>query len=249
MNLGRINKIETFGSVDGPGVRFVVFLQGCPMRCLFCHNPETWDFKGDDCGAFDISAEDLLQKALRYKNYWGTDGGITVSGGEPLMQMDFLIDFFELAKKHNIHTCIDTSGVNFVRDEPYLSKFKRLMNSTDLLLVDLKIIDPEQHKKITGHGIEHNMDMFHYLDEIHKPIWIRHVLVPGYSDNDEFLYRTKEFIGHLGNVEKVEVLPYHSLALAKYQQMGLDYALKDTKSPSPERIANAKRILEFSTKL
>ncbi len=219
------------------------------MRCLFCHNPETWDFKGDDCGAFDISAEDLLQKALRYKNYWGTDGGITVSGGEPLMQMDFLIDFFELAKNHNVHTCIDTSGVNFVRDEPYLSKFKRLMNSTDLLLVDLKIIDPEQHKKITGHGIEHNMDMFHYLDEIHKPIWIRHVLVPGYSDNDEFLYRTKEFIGHLGNVEKVEVLPYHSLALAKYQQMGLDYALKDTKSPSPERIANAKRILEFSTKL
>ena len=249
MNLGRINKIETFGSVDGPGVRFVVFLQGCPMRCLFCHNPETWDFKGDDCGAFDISAEDLLQKALRYKNYWGTDGGITVSGGEPLMQMDFLIDFFELAKNHNVHTCIDTSGVNFVRDEPYLSKFKRLMNSTDLLLVDLKIIDPEQHKKITGHGMEHNMDMFHYLDEIHKPIWIRHVLVPGYSDNDEFLYRTKEFIGHLGNVEKVEVLPYHSLALAKYQQMGLDYALKDTKSPSPERIANAKRILEFSTKL
>ena len=249
MNLGRINKIETFGSVDGPGVRFVVFLQGCPMRCLFCHNPETWDFKGDDCGAFDISAEDLLQKALRYKNYWGTDGGITVSGGEPLMQMDFLIDFFELAKNHNVHTCIDTSGVNFVRDEPYLSKFKRLMNSTDLLLVDLKIIDPEQHKKITGHGIEHNMDMFHYLDEIHKPIWIRHVLVPGYSDNNEFLYRTKEFIGHLGNVEKVEVLPYHSLALAKYQQMGLDYALKDTKSPSPERIANAKRILEFSTKL
>lgn len=249
MTQGRINKIETFGSVDGPGVRFVVFLQGCPMRCLFCHNPETWDFKGDDCGAFDISAEDLLQKALRYKNYWGTDGGITVSGGEPLMQMDFLIDFFELAKNHNVHTCIDTSGVNFVRDEPYLSKFKRLMNSTDLLLVDLKIIDPEQHKKITGHGIEHNMDMFHYLDEIHKPIWIRHVLVPGYSDNDEFLYCTKEFISHLGNVEKVEVLPYHSLALAKYQQMGLDYALKDTKSPSPERIANAKRILEFSTKL
>ena len=248
MTQGRINKIETFGSVDGPGVRFVVFLQGCPMRCLFCHNPETWDFKGDDCGAFDISAEDLLQKALRYKNYWGTDGGITVSGGEPLMQMDFLIDFFELAKNHNIHTCIDTSGVNFVRSEPYFSKFKRLMNSTDLLLVDLKIIDPEQHKKITGHGIEHNMDMFHYLDEIHKPIWIRHVLVPGYSDNDEYLYRTKEFIGHLGNVEKVEVLPYHSLALAKYQQMGLDYALKDTKSPSPERIANAKRILEFSTK-
>ena len=152
MTLGRINKIETFGSVDGPGVRFVVFTQGCPMRCLFCHNPETWDFKGDD-GAFDISAEDLLKKALRYKSYWGKDGGITVSGGEPLMQMDFLIEFFELAKAAGVNTCIDTSGVNFVRTEPYFGKFKRLMASTDLLLVDLKIIDPEEHKKLTGHGI------------------------------------------------------------------------------------------------
>ena len=240
--LGRINKLETFGSVDGPGVRFVVFTQGCPMRCLFCHNPETWDFKGED--AFDISAEDLLKKALRYKSYWGKDGGITVSGGEPLMQMDFLIEFFELAKAAGVHTCIDTSGVNFVRNEPYFGKFERLMKSTDLLLVDLKIIDPAEHKKLTGHPIEHNLDMFRYLDEIGKPIWIRHVLVPGISDNDEYLERTREFIQTLRNVQKVEVLPYHSLALAKYQELGIDYALKDTKSPSPERIANAKKILE-----
>lgn len=242
--LGRINKLETFGSVDGPGVRFVVFTQGCPMRCLFCHNPETWDFKGDDAGAFDISAEDLLRKALRYKSYWGSEGGITVSGGEPLMQMDFLIEFFELAKAAGINTCIDTSGVNFVRTEPYFGNFNRLMNSTDLLLVDLKIIDPEQHQKLTGHSIEHNMDMFRYLDEIHKPIWIRHVLVPGISDNDDYLIRTREFIDTLSNVQKVEVLPYHSLAMPKYKEMGIDYALKDTKSPSPERVANAKRILE-----
>ena len=246
--LGRINKLETFGSVDGPGVRFVVFTQGCPMRCLFCHNPETWDFKGENAGAFDISAEDLLKKALRYRSYWGKDGGITVSGGEPLMQMDFLIEFFELAKAEGVNTCIDTSGVNFVRNEPYFGKFRRLMDSTDLLLVDLKTIDPEMHKKLTGHPIEHNLDMFRYLDEIGKPIWIRHVLVPGYSDNDELLKRSREFIDTLHNVKKVEVLPYHSLALAKYQEMGIDYALKDTKSPTPDRIENAKKLLEAGSK-
>ncbi len=242
--LGRINKLETFGSVDGPGVRFVVFMQGCSMRCLFCHNPETWDFKGDRAGAFDITSEDLLKKALRYKSYWGTDGGITVSGGEPLMQMDFLIEFFELAKNAGVHTCIDTSGVNFVRMEPYFGKFQRLMAVTDLLLVDLKIMDPEMHKKLTGHPMDHNLDMFRYLDEIQKPIWIRHVLVPGISDNDEYLEQAHQFISTLSNVKKVEVLPYHSLALAKYQEMGLDYALKDTKSPSPERVQNANRILK-----
>ena len=242
--LGRINKLETFGSVDGPGVRFVVFMQGCPMRCMFCHNPETWDFKGDHAGAFDITPEDLLKKALRYKSYWGTDGGITISGGEPLMQMDFLIEFFELAKAAGVHTCIDTSGVNFVRTEPYFGKFQHLMDVTDLLLVDLKIMDTELHKKLTGHPIDHNLDMFRYLDEIHKPIWIRHVLVPDISDKDECLQQAREFIDTLSNVKKVEVLPYHSLALAKYQEMGLDYPLKDTKSPTPERVQNANRILK-----
>ena len=241
--LGRINKIETFGSVDGPGVRFVVFTQGCPMRCQFCHNPETWDFKGENAGAYDISAQDLLKKALRYQSYWGKDGGITVSGGEPLAQMDFMIDFFEAAKAAGVHTCIDTSGVNFVRNEPYFGKFKRLMNATDLLLVDIKNIDPAEHKKLTGHDNKNILDMFRYLDEINKPIWIRHVLVPGGSDNDELLIKTREFIDTLHNVQKVEVLPYHALALAKYQELGIDYMLKDVKSPTAERVANAKKIL------
>ena len=241
--LGRINKIETFGSVDGPGVRFVVFTQGCPMRCQFCHNPETWDFKGENAGAYDISAQDLLKKALRYQSDWGKDGGITVSGGEPLAQMDFMIDFFEAAKAAGVHTCIDTSGVNFVRNEPYFGKFKRLMNATDLLLVDIKNIDPAEHKKLTGHDNKNILDMFRYLDEINKPIWIRHVLVPGGSDNDEHLIKTREFIDTLHNVQKVEVLPYHALALAKYQELGIDYVLKDVKSPTAERVANAKKIL------
>ena len=241
--LGRINKIETFGSVDGPGVRFVVFTQGCPMRCQFCHNPETWDFKGENAGAYDISAQDLLKKALRYQSYWGKDGGITVSGGEPLAQMDFMIEFFEAAKAAGVHTCIDTSGVNFVRNEPYFGKFKRLMNATDLLLVDIKNIDPAEHKKLTGHDNKNILDMFRYLDEINKPIWIRHVLVPGGSDNDELLIKTREFIDTLHNVQKVEVLPYHALALAKYQELGINYVLKDVKSPTVERVENAKKIL------
>jgi len=241
--LGRINKIETFGSVDGPGVRFVVFTQGCPMRCQFCHNPETWDFKGENAGAYDISAQDLLKKALRYQSYWGKDGGITVSGGEPLAQMDFMIEFFEAAKAAGVHTCIDTSGVNFVRNEPYFGKFKRLMAATDLLLVDIKNIDPAEHKKLTGHDNKNILDMFRHLDEINKPIWIRHVLVPGGSDNDELLIKTREFIDTLHNVQKVEVLPYHALALAKYQELGIDYALKDVKSPTVERVENAKKIL------
>ena len=251
MTLGRINKLETFGSVDGPGVRFVVFLQGCPMRCKFCHNPETWDFSIEGGSRLpaeapvEISAEDLLKKALRYRSYWGTEGGITVSGGEPLAQLDFMIEFFELAKAAGVHTCIDTSGVTFSHNGATFEKIERLMKTTDLLLVDIKHIDPAVHKSLTGHGNENILDFFRYLDEIHKPIWIRHVLVPGISDDDGALMRTRDFIHTLSNVERVEVLPYHALALAKYQELGIDYALKDVKSPTLERVENAKRILNF----
>lgn len=250
MTLGRINKIETFGSVDGPGIRFVVFTQGCPMRCKFCHNPETWDFKGKDIGGvepFDISPEDLLQKALRYKPYWGKDGGITVSGGEPLAQLDFMIEFFECAKNAGVHTCIDTSGVSFRHADAAFEKFERLMCVTDLLLVDIKHIDESAHKELTGHGNENILDFFRYLDEIKKPIWIRHVLVPGISDNDEALARTRDFIRTLGNVERVEVLPYHAFALGKYDELGINYVLKDTQSPTAERVENANRILETAS--
>ena len=248
MTLGRINKLETFGSVDGPGIRFVVFTQGCPMRCKFCHNPETWDFgtksaNGTANGSFEISAEDLLKKAVRYKPYWGTDGGITVSGGKPLAQIDFMIEFFEVAKAAGVHTCVDTSGVTFRPTGEPFAKFERLMKSTDLLLVDIKHIDADAHKELTGHGNENIIEFFRYLDRIQKPIWIRHVLVPGESDNDEALTRTRDFIHTLSNVERVEVLPYHALALAKYQELGIDYALKDVKSPSAERVANARKIL------
>ena len=243
MATGFINKLESFGSVDGPGIRFVVFLQGCPMRCKFCHNPETWAF-GKSNGAFETTAGELLAKALRYKTYWGKDGGITVSGGEPLMQLDFLLEFFTLAKREGIHTCIDTSGVSFVRGGATFEKIAKLMEVTDLLLVDIKHIDNAAHKELTGHQNGNIIDFFRYLDEIKKPIWIRHVLVPGISDDDDALTRTRDFIRTLNNVERVEVLPYHAFALGKYAELGIDYALKDTQSPDATRVENANTILE-----
>ena len=231
----KISHMEESTELLGPFDRFVIWVHGCCFDCEGCLAVNTKN------GAF----EEIEVSRLARRIAESSCEGITVSGGEPLMQLDFLIEFFELAKAAGVNTCIDTSGVNFVRTEPYFGKFKRLMASTDLLLVDLKIIDPEEHKKLTGHGIEHNLDMFRYLDEIEKPIWIRHVLVPGISDNDEYLHRAREFIDTLHNVKRVDVLPYHSLAVAKYNQMGIDYALKDTKSPTPERVANARAILSI----
>ena len=210
------------------------------MRCLFCHNPETWESAGGE----EWTAEDVLKKALRYREYWGNEGGITVSGGEPLSQIDFLIELFRLAKEEGVNTCIDTSGAPFNRNPTWFSQFEKLMHYTDLLLMDIKHIDPVEHKKLTGLPNDHIIDLFHYLDEINKPIWIRHVLVPGISDNDAYLLRTRDFIRTLHNVRRVEILPYHSLAISKYENMGIDYALKDTPMPTTERIQNAKDILE-----
>ena len=250
MTIGYVNKLETFGSVDGPGIRFVAFLQGCPMRCKFCHNPETWNFasrtndQGNASLAMAISAEALLEKALRYRPYWGRDGGITVSGGEPLAQLDFLTEFFELAKASGVHTCIDTSGATFSPEGETFKKIERLMESTDLLLVDIKHIDEDEHKKLTGKGNRNIIEFFRYLDRIRKPIWIRHVLVPGITDDDSALFRTRDFIRTLDNVERIDVLPYHAFALSKYDELGIEYALKATDSPTADRIENARQILE-----
>lgn len=237
---GRIHSIETFGAVDGPGIRFVVFMQGCPLRCKFCHNPDSWDpTKGEE-----ISSDELLRRALRYKTYWGDNGGITVSGGEPLMQMPFLLEFFTEAKKKGIHTCIDTSGALFRKEGPQFEFFEKLMEVTDLLLVDIKHIDPNEHIALTGIENTHIIEMFRYLDAIHKPIWIRHVLVPGISDFDGYLRKTAEFISTLSNVEKVEVLPFHKFGEYKWEQLGYPYQLKNTQPPDKERVDNAQSILE-----
>lgn len=237
---GYIHSTESFGSVDGPGVRFVIFAAGCPMRCQFCHNPDTWDMKAGE----KTEASDLVEKALRYKGYWGEDGGVTVSGGEPLLQIDFLIDLLGQLKKKGVHTTIDTSGAPFTREEPFFSKFEELMKYTDLLLVDIKHIDDEEHVKLTGRSNGNILDMLKYLSEIKKPVWIRHVLVPQISDKDEYLKETRAFIDTLENVKKVEVLPYHTLGVPKWKQLGMEYQLEGIDAPSKERIENANKILK-----
>ena len=237
---GYIHQLESFGCADGPGSRFVIFTSGCPLRCKFCHNPDTW--KMTDGKLYET--DELIKEALSCRAYWGKKGGITVSGGEPLFQIDFLTELFTKAKEKSINTCIDTSGAPFTREGKWFETFNTLMKVTDLLLMDIKHINEEEHIKLTGKSGKNIMDMFRYLDEIQKPIWIRHVLTPGITDNDEYLKQTSDFIKSLHNVERVEVLPYHGLGEIKYKDLGIDYPLKGTKSPSAERIENAKKILE-----
>ena len=236
---GAIHSIETFGSVDGPGIRFIVFLKGCKLRCKYCHNADTWDPRSEDMR----SADEILDFAERYRGYWGEDGGITVSGGEPLLQIDFLTELFMKAKERGINTCIDTALQPFTREEPFFSKFKKLMEYTDLLLVDIKHIDREEHIKLTGLPNDNILDGMGFLSEIGKPIWIRHVLVPGITDDDEYLKKIRKFVETLSNVERIEVLPYHTMGQHKFEALGIPYPLVDVKSPTSERVANADKIL------
>lgn len=237
---GRIHSTDSFGSVDGPGVRFLIFTQGCAMRCRYCHNADTWSKDGGTL----MTADELLDKAERYRAYWGTEGGITVSGGEPLLQIDFLLELFEKAKARGINTCIDTAGQPFREAEPFFSKFQRLCELTDLFLADIKHIDPQEHLNLTGVKNDNILAMLRYLSEIGKPVWIRHVLVPGITDSDGYLRRTRAFIETLRNVQRIEVLPYHSMGAYKWDKLGLDYTLKDIQPPTAERIQTHPR---FST--
>lgn len=238
-----VHSTESFGSVDGPGVRFIVFLQGCPLRCQFCHNPDTWNMQTGT----PYTADELLEKAMRYRSYWGENGGITVSGGEPLLQIDFLIELFRKAKEQGIHTTLDTSGNPFTREEPFFGKFQELMQYTDLFLLDIKQIDDEQHKILTGCTNQNILDLARYLSDEKKPVWIRHVLVPQRSDKDEYLDRLRAFLDTLQNVERVEVLPYHTLGVYKWKELGLSYPLEGIDPPTKERIENAKEKLRTRT--
>ena len=233
---GYVHSLESFGSVDGPGVRYVIFLSGCAMRCQFCHNPDTWKMDGGD----EVTADEILKRALRFKPYWGKDGGITISGGEPLLQIDFVIELFKKAKELGINTCIDTAGNPFTKEEPFFSKFEELMKYTDLLLLDLKEINPARHKDLTGFDNSNIIEMAKYLSEINKPVWIRHVLVPEHSDFDEDLDALGDFIDTLSNVDRVEILPYHTLGKFKWENLGIPYTLESISPPSAERIENAK---------
>lgn len=238
--IGRVHSIESFGLVDGPGVRFIVFLQGCNMRCAYCHNPDTWQTAGGE----NYTPQQLLDKALRYKNYWKKGGGITVSGGEPLLQIDFLLEFFRLAKEAGVHTCIDTAGNPFTREEPFFSKFQQLMQYTDLLLLDLKQIEDAKHRTLTGCTNQNILDMARFLSEINKPVWIRHVLVPTITDNAEDLKKLAAFIDTLTNVQRVEVLPYHTLGRFKWDNLHIPYRLEGIAPPTPETVEMANEILQ-----
>lgn len=233
---GNVHSFESLGTVDGPGIRFVVFMQGCPMRCKYCHNPDTWEF----AGGTKYTAEEVALRALRYKSYI-RNGGVTVSGGEPLMQIDFVTELFSILKANGIHTAVDTSGITFDKNRP--DKFKNLLKYTDLVLLDIKHIDEEEHKKLTGHGNKNVLDFARFLSDNGTDIWIRHVLVDGITDSDKYLLRLKEFLNTLNTVKKVEVLPYHTMGEVKYEKLGIPYPLKGVKPPEKARLENAKRIL------
>lgn len=236
-----VHSLESFGSVDGPGIRFVIFLKGCRMRCRYCHNPDTWapGAKGGEA----MTVGQLLDKAERYRAYWGQEGGITVSGGEALLQIDGLIELFEEAHRRGINTCLDTAAQPFTREEPFYGKFLRLMKVTDTVLLDLKHIDSGAHKKLTGWGNENILDCARCLSDLGVPVWIRHVLVPGITDDGDHLRRLRAFIDTLKNVERVEVLPYHTLGVYKWKELGLNYSLEGVPTPTQEQIAKAEDIL------
>lgn len=241
MSLGNLHSIETFGAVDGPGIRFVIFLKGCNLRCKYCHNPDTWCFNKNNF----VSAEDLINKAYRYHSYWKNNGGITVSGGEPLLQIDFLIELFKLAKDKNINTCIDTSLEPFKNEPDFLKKFDELLKYTDLFLVDIKHIDNKKHIELTSKPNVNILEGIKYLDVHNKKMWIRHVLVPKVTDDYDNLNGIYTFINKLHNVDKVEILPYHTFGVYKYKELNLPYRLLGINEPTEEEILRAKKILHL----
>ena len=237
---GNIHSFESFGTVDGPGIRYVVFMQGCPMRCKYCHNPDTWQVGAGK----KYTAEAVFKEILKYKNYIKS-GGVTVSGGEPLLQSEFIAELFRLLKAEGIHTALDTSGVTFDKDNPQsVEKHLSVLRYTDLVLLDIKHIDEDEHKALTGFSNKRMLDFAQFLSENGKKMWIRHVLVPDITDKDEYLQKLKQFISGLKTVERVEVLSYHTMGEVKYEKLGLPYPLKGVQPPAKQRIENARNILK-----
>lgn len=233
---GRIHSFESFGTVDGPGIRFVVFLQGCPMRCKYCHNPDTWALSGGT----QTDADEVAREVLKYKSYFADKGGVTVSGGEPLMQLDFVLELFSALKKKGVNTCLDTSGICYSEGD---ARYGRLAALTDLVLLDIKHIDDAAHRDLTGQSNQNPLAFARFLNEKGVRMWVRHVLVPGLTDDDGALTRLRAFLDTLSNVERVEVLPYHTMGVQKYHRAGIPYPLEGVQPPAEERVENAKRIL------
>lgn len=230
MIAGKIKQIETMGLMDGPGVRVVVFMQGCPLRCLFCHNPEMWSLEGGE----SYTPDDLINKVLKYKNYFGKNGGITFSGGEPLSQSEFLIECLKLCKEHGIHTCLDTSGVG---DALYN---KEIISNVDLIILDVKAVDEDSYFEITSVPIEKSIEFLNLCQSLNKKLWLRSVIVPNINDTEEYIKSLAEFILPLKNIEKIELLPYHTMGKSKYEKLGIPYKLSKTMPLDNEKL----RILE-----
>lgn len=231
---GRIHSFESLGAVDGPGIRFVVFMQGCTLKCKYCQNRDTWDLHG----GISYTSDELVEKILKYKNYIMPNGGVTISGGEPLLQSKFLIEVFSKLKEHEIHTCIDTSGTVVLTEE-----IKKIINLTDLFLLDIKCINDEKAKELTGVSNKKELAFAEYLSNIGKPMWIRQVLVPGITDDEQDLLKLKDFISTLKTVEKVEILPYHDLGKFKWEKLGLKYELENYRTATNKDVKIAKDIL------
>lgn len=237
---GYIHSRESFGTVDGPGIRYVVFMQGCPMRCLYCHNPDTWNPKAGE----KVTAEELIREFDKNRAFYAK-GGITVSGGEPLLQIDFLTELFEKCKEENIHTCIDTSGITYREDEEYLQKLHKLLKFTDLVMLDIKHIDSGKHRALTGHSNERILAFAKFLEKEKIPLWVRHVVVEGYTDNKEDLIKLGEFIGTLGNLKGLDVLPYHTMGVNKYKEQGIPYKLEGLKALPQSEAVKAKEYILY----
>ena len=232
--LGRISSIESMGLLDGPGIRFVAFLQGCKLRCKYCHNPETWNVNGR---SQITSPEELIKKISRFKNYFGTDGGVTFSGGEPLLQPEFLLECLKLCKKENIHTCIDTAGVGF-------GEYDEILDYTDFVILDIKAVDEGEYRELTGQDIKYFNQFLSVTQRKNKKLWLRQVIVPNMNDDREHIVALCEFAKKLKNVEKVELLPYKTIGVHKYRDLNIPYRLDGVPELSEEKLDELNKILK-----
>ncbi len=231
--LGNIHSFESCGTVDGPGIRFVVFAQGCPLRCKYCHNPDSWGINEGN----NYTVAQVLEKYEGVKEFVQS-GGITVTGGEPLLQIDFVTELFKAANARKIHTALDTSGITFNRDNT--EKIDELLKYTDLVLLDIKHINDEEHKKLTGLSNRNILDFARYLSEKSKPVWIRHVVVPGITFNEGYLKELGKFLSGLKNIKALDVLTYHDMAIPKYENLGIEYPLKGVAPLTKEQAIQAR---------
>ncbi len=237
---GNVHSFESFGTVDGPGIRFVIFLKGCPLRCKFCHNPDTWTFANSKV----YESDDIVKQALKYKGYFGDKGGITITGGEPLLQFDFALELFKKFHEKGIHTACDTSGCMFNPNDPEsVKKHEELIKYVDLFLLDIKHIDRNGHKELTGVYNDNTLAFAKWLSDHGKKMWIRHVIVPGITLVEDELVKLKAFIDTLETVEKIEVLPYHTMGVVKYKELNIPYPLEGVKAPTKDEVIWAKKLL------